>query len=98
MTSEEEGGRVTHPAPQKAATTRTRAHLTAADRLAVQLPLVEDSVYPGKASELPVESPGARADPGFFAKALSGKVRPAPREPQTTHYSCRDACCRSWSA
>jgi hypothetical protein len=29
---------------------------------------------------------------GFFRKALSGKVRPAPREPQTTHYGC--SCCR----
>jgi hypothetical protein len=34
-------------------------------------------------------------DPGFFAKALSGKVRPAPREPEITHYGC--PCCR-WSA
>jgi hypothetical protein len=34
-------------------------------------------------------------DPGFFHKALSGKVRPAPREPEITHYGC--SCCR-WSA
>lgn len=35
---------------------------------------------------------------GFFRKALSGKIRPAPREPEITHYSCTDRCCRSWSA
>jgi hypothetical protein len=34
-------------------------------------------------------------DRGFFHKAMSGKVRPAPREPETTHYGC--SCCR-WSA
>jgi hypothetical protein len=34
-------------------------------------------------------------DRGFFHKALSGKVRPAPREPDRTHYGC--SCCR-WSA
>jgi hypothetical protein len=32
---------------------------------------------------------------GFFSKALSGKVRPAPREPRITHYGC--SCCR-WTA
>jgi hypothetical protein len=34
-------------------------------------------------------------DPGFWTKAMSGKVRPAPREPEITHYGCD--CCR-WSA
>lgn len=34
-------------------------------------------------------------DPGFFRKALAGKVRPAPREAEVTHYGCD--CCR-WSA
>jgi hypothetical protein len=34
-------------------------------------------------------------DLGFFRKALSGKVRPAPREPDRTHYGC--SCCR-WTA
>jgi hypothetical protein len=34
-------------------------------------------------------------DRGFFRKALSSKVRPAPREPEITHYGCN--CCR-WSA
>jgi len=32
---------------------------------------------------------------GFWHKAASGKVRPAPREPAVTHYGC--SCCR-WSA
>jgi len=27
--------------------------------------------------------------------ALEGKVRPAPREPETTHYGC--SCCRWWA-
>jgi hypothetical protein len=33
-------------------------------------------------------------DPGFFHKALSGKVRPAPKEPAITHYEhfCGDEC------
>ena len=34
-------------------------------------------------------------EPDFFRKAMSGKVRPAPREPGITHYGCD--CCR-WSA
>ena len=37
----------------------------------------------------------AEDDPGFWRKALSGKVRPAPREPKVSH-DCR-SCCR-WSA
>lgn len=32
---------------------------------------------------------------GFFRQALAGKVRPAPREPDRTHYGC--SCCR-WTA
>jgi hypothetical protein len=40
--------------------------------------------------------PSTRIDQGgFWAKAASGKVRPAPREPGVTHYGC--SYCR-WSA
>jgi hypothetical protein len=66
MTSEKAGSRVTHPAPQKTATTTSHKITQDADE-----------------------------GDGFFRKAMSGKVRPAPREPEVTHYGCD--CCR-WSA
>ena len=31
-------------------------------------------------------------NPSIWRKALSGKVRPAPHEPEITHYGC--SCCR----
>jgi hypothetical protein len=34
---------------------------------------------------------------GFTPRFLTGKVRPAPREPGITHYACVDDCCR-WTA
>jgi hypothetical protein len=91
-------------APQAgAAKPQTRRHLTPADRLPVQLSLFEDTatarsprpgpdVSAGQSEEPP---PARTRAPGFFAKALSGKVRPAPREPDRTHYGC--SCCR-WTA
>jgi len=48
MTSEQEEGRVTHPASQKAAaaTPQARRHLSPADRLPVQLSLFDEPDYP----------------------------------------------------
>lgn len=41
------------------------------------------------------QDPDEDDGPGFWDRAMSGKVRPAPREPGVTHYGCD--CCR-WSA
>ena len=81
----------------QAATAKRQAqrYLTTADRLAVQLPLPDQEA----GSQAPDRARNPRPTPGFLAKAAAGKVRPAPREPGVTHYSCTDRCCRSsWSA
>jgi hypothetical protein len=83
MTSEQAEGRAPHPAPTESPAAK---------------PDTRDSSRVGGRGVIAVAEVHVRVQViagGFFRKAMSGKVRPAPREPQTTHYGC--SCCR-WTA
>jgi hypothetical protein len=58
----------------------------------------EDPATPKRQARGDDNSDDGQDEVGFFRRAMAGKCRPAPREPQVTHYCCTDACCRSWSA